>query len=174
MWKRVLGVCAAGMVLAAPALADEPAVKTEQPVVQTELGAQVEQFLNEPVTVSGMAMAMSPGDIFTWVFVGVLAGTLAAMMFTRRESGFGHMANLGVGLFGALIGGFVLSVLPFRLDMGALVIGVNELIAAFAGSIVLLVFTMWLSAAQKGRGQQAQGEHGKKQKGEDKQKRRAA
>jgi len=174
MLKRVFGVCVATLVLAAAAGADEPVMKDGQPVVQTELGAQVEQFLNEPVVAGGMALAMTPGDIFTWVFVGVLAGTLAAMMFTRRESGFGHMANLGVGLMGALIGGFVLSVLPFRVDMGALVIGVNELMAAFAGSVALLVFTMWLSAAQKGRGKQAKPEHGRKQKAEEKQKRRAA
>jgi uncharacterized membrane protein YeaQ/YmgE (transglycosylase-associated protein family) len=173
MLMRFFIVCAAALVLAAPAAADEPAAKDGQPVVQTELGAQVEQFLNEPVVAGGMSLAMTPGDIFTWVFVGVLAGTLAAMVFTRRESGFGHMANLGVGLLGALIGGFVLSVLPFRVDMGALVIGVNELIAAFAGSVALLVFTMWLSAAQKGRGRQAKPEHGKKGKAEE-QKRRAA
>jgi uncharacterized membrane protein YeaQ/YmgE (transglycosylase-associated protein family) len=96
----------AGVLLATPALAlaQEDASPGEQPVVQTEMGAQVEQFLNEPVAVGGQTLAMTPGDIFTWVFVGVLAGTLAAMVFTRRESGFGHMANLGVGLLGALIG----------------------------------------------------------------------
>ena len=175
MLNRLLRACvplaALGMSGAAAAQDTQP---DGQPLIQTEMGAQVEQFLNEPVVVSGQSLAMTPGDIFTWVFVGVLAGTLAAMLFTRRESGFGHMANLGVGLLGALIGGFVLSVLPFRVDMGALSIGMNELAASFAGSVVLLMFTLWLSAAATGRAKKAQTGAQQKQKAEQHQRRRAA
>ncbi|MFG0285854.1 MAG: GlsB/YeaQ/YmgE family stress response membrane protein [Phycisphaerales bacterium JB039] len=175
MLNRLLRACvplaALAMVGSAAAQDTKP---DDQPVVQTEMGAQVEQFLNQPMTVSGQTLAMTPGDIFTWVFVGVLAGTLAAVVFTRRESGFGHLANLGVGLLGALIGGFVLSVLPFRVDMGALTIGVNELAASFAGSIVLLVFTMWLGAASRGRAKKGQPGAQGKPKPEQHQRRRAA
>lgn len=164
-----MGIVRAGAVMGAFALPTVAFAQKsgEQPLVQTELGAKVESFLNESVVVGGQTLAMSPGDIFTWVFVGVLAGTLAAMVFTRRETGFGHLANLGVGLLGALIGGFVLGVMPFRVDMGSLAIGVNELIASVAGSVVLLIFTKWLAASQKARKMQDQPQGKQKPKAEE-------
>lgn len=72
--------------------------------------------------------------IFSWIILGALAGWIASKMMNTDKS-MGAMANIIVGIVGALIGGFVMN---FFNKSG--VDGVNpySLFVALLGSIILL------------------------------------
>ena len=55
-------------------------------------------------------------DLAVWLIVGLLAGSLAGFVMKRSKKGYGHFINLGLGLVGALIGGFLFDLL--RIDLG--------------------------------------------------------
>jgi uncharacterized membrane protein YeaQ/YmgE (transglycosylase-associated protein family) len=46
----------------------------------------------------------SLAQAIVWIIVGLLGGSLAALMITRERKGFGILRNLGIGLVGALVG----------------------------------------------------------------------
>lgn len=72
--------------------------------------------------------------ILSWIIIGGLAGWIASMIMDTDKS-MGMLANIIVGIIGALIGGFLVSLLG-----GQGVTGFNlwSLIVAVLGSIVLL------------------------------------
>lgn len=50
-------------------------------------------------------VALMPGGIIAWLFVGLFAGWMAGM--AMKGGGYGIVADIFLGLVGALIGGFV-------------------------------------------------------------------
>lgn len=72
--------------------------------------------------------------ILTWIVFGAIAGWLANVLVGRRERS-GCLANIAIGITGALIGGVI-----FRAIGGTGVTGFNlwSLVVAVAGAIVLL------------------------------------
>ena len=72
--------------------------------------------------------------ILSWIIVGLIAGWLAGMIM--KGSGYGVLGNIVVGIIGALLGGY-LSTLLFD---GVTVSGINlqSLLIATLGSIVLI------------------------------------
>ncbi len=86
-----------------------------------------------------MHMHISSGEVITWLIVGALAGTLAGMLVKRRKQGFGHLVNLGVGLIGALIGGFLFKILDIKLGvLGSITVNLQEVVAGVVGSLLFL------------------------------------
>jgi uncharacterized membrane protein YeaQ/YmgE (transglycosylase-associated protein family) len=86
-------------------------------------------------------------DLISWLIVGALAGSLAAMLVKRRKEGFGHILNLGVGLVGALIGGFLFKLFQINLGLlGSVKVTGREVVAGFLGSLLFLAI-VW--AVQK-------------------------
>lgn len=87
-------------------------------------------------------MEITLSEFVAWVIVGALAGTAAGYLVKRKRQGFGRWSNLGLGLVGALIGGLLLNVLEFflgrKLTLGEVTIGLQDLAAAFAGSLLFL------------------------------------
>ena len=83
-------------------------------------------------------MAITIGQVIVWLIVGALAGSLTGMVMTRSRQGFGRWTNLGVGLIGALIGGFLFNLFNINLGLGELAITFEDLLAAFIGSLILL------------------------------------
>ncbi|MBV7331176.1 GlsB/YeaQ/YmgE family stress response membrane protein [Chloroflexi bacterium TSY] len=83
-------------------------------------------------------MAITIGQIIIWIIVGALAGSLTGMVMTRSRAGYGRWTNLGIGLAGALIGGFLFNLLGIDFALGELAITFEDLIAAVAGSLILL------------------------------------
>jgi uncharacterized membrane protein YeaQ/YmgE (transglycosylase-associated protein family) len=60
-----------------------------------------------------------------------------------RRAGFGRLLNLGIGLVGALIGGFLFKVLHIDLGLvGAITVTSEEVVAAFVGSLIFLA-VLW-------------------------------
>ena len=56
----------------------------------------------------------------------------------RSREGFGRWTNLGVGLIGAAVGGFLFDLFGIDLGLGELAISFEDLVAAFVGSLIFL------------------------------------
>lgn len=82
-------------------------------------------------------MDITLSELLVWLIVGGLAGWSAGFVVKRKKEGFGRWTNLGIGLVGALIGGIFLDL--FKIDLGLPTIEVQDLLAAFVGSLLFLV-----------------------------------
>jgi uncharacterized membrane protein YeaQ/YmgE (transglycosylase-associated protein family) len=88
-------------------------------------------------------MKLSPDEVITWLIVGALAGSLAGMVVKGHRAGFGRLLNLGIGLVGALIGGFLFKVLHINLGLvGAITVTSEEVVTAFVGALIFLA-VLW-------------------------------
>src|SRR6266536_4662015 len=83
-------------------------------------------------------MSFSIGEIIVWLIIGALAGTLAARLMTFTKRGFGLWVNMGVGMLGALVGGFLFRLFQIDLGLGEIKITFEDLISAFVGSLVCI------------------------------------
>jgi uncharacterized membrane protein YeaQ/YmgE (transglycosylase-associated protein family) len=81
--------------------------------------------------------------IVVWLIVGALAGSLAGMVVKRSKEGFGRLANLGIGLVGALVGGLFFKIFNINLGLRNIVVSFEDLVAAFLGSLLFL-FVLWV------------------------------
>lgn len=72
--------------------------------------------------------------IIGWIIIGALAGWLASIV-TKNNKKMGAFANIGVGVAGGFIGGFVMNLLG-----GSGITGFNiwSLLVAFIGSLIFL------------------------------------
>ena len=77
-------------------------------------------------------------ELVVWLIVGMLAGSLTGLVVTRKKEGFGRYANLGVGLAGALIGGFLFDLLKIDLGLANISVSLQDLLSAFVGSLLFL------------------------------------
>lgn len=82
---------------------------------------------------------MSIGQIIVWVIVGGFAGTLAGRVVTFKKEGLGRWMNFLVGVLGAVLGGAVFKLLRIDLGLGDLKVTFEDLIAAFLGSLVVIL-----------------------------------
>ncbi|HPF44623.1 MAG TPA: GlsB/YeaQ/YmgE family stress response membrane protein [Syntrophomonadaceae bacterium] len=72
---------------------------------------------------------------FSWIIVGALAGWIASMI-TGRNAKMGAIANIVVGIAGALIAGYVMSLLGFG---GVSGINLYSIVVAIIGATALLL-----------------------------------
>ncbi len=86
-----------------------------------------------------MNFNVTTDQIITWLIIGALAGFIVGLILKGRKKGFGFFTNLIIGLIGAVIGGFIFDLLNIRTGMGKLVLSIDDLIAAIAGSFILLI-----------------------------------
>ena len=78
-------------------------------------------------------MTLDPGSWVSWIIVGLIAGAIAARVVAGR--GFGCLADIVVGVAGALIGGFLLgAVFHITGTVGFW----GSIIVAFIGAAALL------------------------------------
>lgn len=73
-------------------------------------------------------------NVIFWIVLGALAGWIASMIMGRNAQ-MGAVANIVVGIIGALIGGFIMNSLG-----GPAVTGFNlySILVAIGGAVVLL------------------------------------
>lgn len=82
-------------------------------------------------------------ELLAWVIIGGVAGWLASLV-TGKDAEIGILGNIIVGIIGAVIGGFLLSLVGVQQDGDVFDLG--TLLTATLGAVILL----WLvSAAQR-------------------------
>ena len=88
-------------------------------------------------------MTLDPGSWISWIIVGLIAGAIAARVVAGR--GFGCIADIVVGVAGALVGGFLLSAI---FHMTGTVGFWGSIVVAFIGAAVLLSVLKLLSGGR--------------------------
>lgn len=78
-------------------------------------------------------ISLDPGGIVAWVVAGLIAGWLAGMLVRGR--GFGCLGDIVLGVIGAFVGGFIVSLLPLNLSGQYHFIG--TIVIAFFGALIL-------------------------------------
>ncbi len=73
--------------------------------------------------------------ILSWIIVGGLAGWIASMIM-KTDASMGAMANILVGIVGAVLGGFVMSF--FGVADALTGFNLSTLLVAVLGSVILL------------------------------------
>lgn len=84
-----------------------------------------------------------------WIVLGLIAGTIAKMLMPGRDPG-GCVVTILIGIVGALLGGWIATILGF----GGLAGGLDwrNLVIAVLGSFVLLAILRLLRGSPKRRG----------------------
>jgi uncharacterized membrane protein YeaQ/YmgE (transglycosylase-associated protein family) len=89
--------------------------------------------MNQSVTVSFV-----PEQVITWVIIGLIAGLLAGLLI--RGQRFGFVSSVMVGLLGALIGGFLFSILRIQIPVsGGITLAWADMLVAFIGAVIILI-----------------------------------
>lgn len=83
-------------------------------------------------------------NILVWIIIGGLAGWIASMVM-RRDAQMGAIANIVVGIVGALIGGFLMN--QFGQE-GVTGFNLYSLLVAVLGAIVLLFLVSLVQRAR--------------------------
>ena len=94
-------------------------------------------------------MIITLTDLLVWVVVGMIAGSLAGVVVKRKKGGFGRYGNLGIGLVGALIGGFLFNLLRIDLGLQNVTISLQDIVSAFVGSLLFLVALFYVRSWYK-------------------------
>jgi uncharacterized membrane protein YeaQ/YmgE (transglycosylase-associated protein family) len=84
--------------------------------------------------------------LLAWIIVGLIAGFLASQVMKGRGSGL--VGDLVLGIVGALLGGFLASVL---LKMPDAVNGINvtSILVAFIGAVILIALLRAVSGRRQ-------------------------
>ena len=84
-------------------------------------------------------------NLLVWIIIGLIAGALASRVVTGK--GKGCLVDIIIGILGALIGGWLASLLHVSINIGYPIVG--QIIIAFVGAVILLV--VWGAIAGRGR-----------------------
>jgi len=95
-------------------------------------------------------MNISISEIIVWLIVGALAGTVTGSLVKRKKQGFGTPTNLGIGLVGAVIGGFLFNLLKIDYGMSRIQVSLQDLVSACVGSLIFLL-VIWIVRKQKAK-----------------------
>jgi uncharacterized membrane protein YeaQ/YmgE (transglycosylase-associated protein family) len=85
----------------------------------------------------------SAAQFLVWIVVGLLAGSIAALIITWERKGFGLLRNLAVGLVGALVGGLIFRMFGLLPGLDKFAISLRDVVAAVVGSLLVLA-GLWL------------------------------
>jgi uncharacterized membrane protein YeaQ/YmgE (transglycosylase-associated protein family) len=77
-----------------------------------------------------------------WIVIGLLGGTLAGRIAKGERGGFGVWRNLGLGLVGAVLGGWLFQVFDLLPSLDRIAVSLRDIVAAVAGSLIVLVL-LW-------------------------------
>ncbi len=83
-------------------------------------------------------MEVSVAEIVNWIIVGIIAGGLVGMLLTGKREGYGWFKNLGMGLVGGLVGGFLfIKLIKLDYGMSDIQISLQDLVAAILGTLLV-------------------------------------
>jgi uncharacterized membrane protein YeaQ/YmgE (transglycosylase-associated protein family) len=89
------------------------------------------------------AVVLQPGDLLTWLIVGLIAGFLASSFIRGR--GYGCIGNIIVGLIGAFLGGFLADLLNIQGTYHFL----GSIVIAFIGAGILVALLQFVTGGSK-------------------------
>lgn len=89
-------------------------------------------------------MGITLSQVIVWLIIGAIAGSLTGLMVRRTRQGFGRFTNLALGLVGAIIGGALFRLFGINLGLGAVSVSLEDIVAAFLGSVVFLLILRWV------------------------------
>ena len=88
---------------------------------------------------SAVTVTFVPQYLITWLIIGLIAGFLANIVL--RGGGRSTMSNIIIGLLGAIVGGFLFTVLgiqtPASLE-GGITLRYIDIIVAFIGAVIVI------------------------------------
>jgi uncharacterized membrane protein YeaQ/YmgE (transglycosylase-associated protein family) len=82
-----------------------------------------------------VSVTLDPGSLLVWALIGLIAGFLASKVMTGH--GKGIVADIVVGVIGAIAGGFLARYLGVTTAATSHSI-IVEIVIAFAGAVILL------------------------------------
>lgn len=85
-------------------------------------------------------------ELITWLVVGALAGWIASLIMKTNES-MGAFANIVVGIIGAFIGGWVISL--FGNPPAAGEFNFSSILTAVLGAVILLAILKAIRGSRK-------------------------
>ena len=85
-------------------------------------------------------------NVLAWIVVGGVAGWLASLVV--QGSGMGVLADIIVGIVGAILGGLVLSLL-LPGTFGFTGFNFGSLVVSFVGAVILLVIMRLIGAGRR-------------------------
>ncbi len=84
-------------------------------------------------------MNVTLAEVVSWLTVGALAGYLIGLRFKRAQTtNTNYLANLGIGMVGALVGGFIFNALNIAEGLQEFRVTLRDVVAAVAGSLLFL------------------------------------
>jgi uncharacterized membrane protein YeaQ/YmgE (transglycosylase-associated protein family) len=90
-------------------------------------------------------------SIIAWIILGAIAGYLAGFL-VKDDEGLGVIGHIVLGIVGALVGGFLASVL-FKTNPIDGAFDISSIVTAVIGAIlVVIVVNMVTSRSRSGRG----------------------
>jgi uncharacterized membrane protein YeaQ/YmgE (transglycosylase-associated protein family) len=92
-------------------------------------------------------LSLDPGSLIGWVIAALLAGWLAGVVVRGR--GFGCLGDMILGLIGAVVGLWVLSVLPVPISGTQGFFG--TLVVAFVGALLLAAIGRLIGGGRRKR-----------------------
>ena len=93
------------------------------------------------VALAGVLPALEPGLPILALVVGPLAVASpcrCGCRLGRKKEGYGRFTNLGIGMVGAVIGGFLFELLNINLGLEEVKVTLQDLISALIGSAIFL------------------------------------
>jgi len=90
-------------------------------------------------------------QVVVWIVVGLLGGSFAGLLIKWDRKGFGVFQNLGLGLVGALVGGFLFRLLGLFPELDKISISLRDVVSAVVGSFIVIGL-LWLAQRSKTSG----------------------
>ncbi|MCA9888707.1 MAG: GlsB/YeaQ/YmgE family stress response membrane protein, partial [Anaerolineae bacterium] len=77
-------------------------------------------------------------QVILWAIVGAIAGYLANQLVRGRKRRLGEVSSVLLGMAGAFVGAGLMNLLNIDLGLESISISLEDLVAAFLGSLLLL------------------------------------
>ena len=94
-------------------------------------------------------MPVTVGEIVLWLIVGSLIGSFVGRMVKQHRRGYGPITNTLLGVAGAVVGGALFKIFSVDLGLGEMKVTFEQLVAAFIGSIVVLLIVWGVRTKKK-------------------------
>jgi uncharacterized membrane protein YeaQ/YmgE (transglycosylase-associated protein family) len=95
--------------------------------------------MDNPVTITFV-----PEQIITWLIIGLAAGFTANILVRGRR--LGATGSIIIGLVGAVVGGFLFSLLGIQVPAalaGGITLRYIDIIVSFLGALMVLIVVGW-------------------------------